>query len=299
MNLKNESVAKTKTDGILFTGEAGIAGENQNSHAANIEDSRRGGKEEGMAGSERLMLIRQKVQTEKKASVGELSRICRVTEETIRRDLDKLEAEGVITRVHGGAIWNEEIQKGNEHFYKRHNKNLKEKQEIARKTVEILKGKNTIIADSSTTVQEALKLIPETEYVTVVTNSTEVFREFQSSNINFVSTGGEFNKRSLSLQGTLTKENIQKYNVKLTVIGCKGLSLGKGVFDSNEREAAMKEAMLEQGQEVALLADHSKFDRTAFVHLIDIDKLDYIITDCRPSDEWVAYCEEHGVKLIW
>ena len=60
---------------------------------------------------ERLMAIRQTIQMQKKASVGELSKICRVTEETIRRDLDKLEADGVVTRVHGGAIWNEGIQK--------------------------------------------------------------------------------------------------------------------------------------------------------------------------------------------
>ena len=63
-----------------------------------------------MAAKERLELVRQKIQSEKKISVSELSQICSVTEETIRRDLDKLESEGVVTRVHGGAIWNETTQ---------------------------------------------------------------------------------------------------------------------------------------------------------------------------------------------
>lgn len=252
-----------------------------------------------MAGKERLTLIRQQIQSEKKVSVSDLSQMFAVTEETIRRDLDKLETEGTITRVHGGAIWNESGQKEGVHFHRRQSRHFKEKQEIAVKTAEILKDKQTIIADSSTTVIEALKLLPDSADITVVTNSTEVFSIFQRSEINFVSTGGEFNKKSLSLQGRLAKSNIEKYNVGLALVSCKGLSMEKGVFDSNESEAEIKKMMLQQAAEVALLVDYSKFDQTAFVNLIDLEKVDYIVTDRRPSDEWVAYCEEQGICLVY
>ena len=240
-----------------------------------------------------------KVQAEKKISVVDLSRICNVTEETIRRDLDKLETEGVVTRVHGGAIWNEGTQKEGVHFYRRMSKHLKEKQEIARKATVLFEGKNTIVADSSTTVVEALKLLPNSTDITVVTNSTEIFREFQQSAINFISTGGEYNKKSCSLQGQLAKTNIAKYNVSLALISCKGVSIEKGVQDTNESEAEVKKAMLAQADEVALLVDSSKFDQSAFVSLIGLDKVNYIITDSRPSDEWVAYCESHEIQLIY
>lgn len=252
-----------------------------------------------MAGKERLAFICQKIQAEKKISVSDLSQMCSVTEETIRRDLDKLETEGTITRVHGGAIWNENGQKEGIHFYRRQSKRFREKQEIAVKAMEILKGKQTIIADSSTTVAEALNLLPDSADITVVTNSTEVFNTFQQSQINFVSTGGIFNKKSLSLQGRLAKSNIEKYNVGLALVSCKGLNIEKGVFDSNESEAEIKRTMLGQAEEVALLVDHSKFDQTAFVNLIDLNKVDYIITDRRPSDIWVDYCEENGIRLIY
>lgn len=96
---KNKGLAKTNSKELLLN-KSGV-----NSGGKGTE------REESMAGKERLMAIRQTIQTQKKASVGELSKICRVTEETIRRDLDKLEADGVVTRVHGGAIWNEGIQK--------------------------------------------------------------------------------------------------------------------------------------------------------------------------------------------
>lgn len=80
--------------------------------------------------------------------------------------------------------------------------------------------------------------------MTVVTNSTEVFREFQQTSINVISTGGVFNKKTLSLQGQLAKSNIVKYSVDLALISCKGLNIDKGVQDSNEGEAEIKKLCL-------------------------------------------------------
>lgn len=282
---KEKSLANTKETGILLEKETMVSG---------VEEGT-----ESMSSKERLMVIRQNIQNMKKVSVAELSKQCAVTEETIRRDLGKLEKEGVVTRIHGGAIWNSDVQKENVHFYKRLTKHLREKQNIARKTVSLLEKRSTIIADSSTTVMEALKLVPDTGEVTIVTNSTEVFREFQQTSLHIISTGGEFNTRSLSLQGQLAKANIAKYNVSLALISCKSLNMEKGVLDSNENEAEIKKRMLEQADEVALLVDHSKFDQTAFVCLSELKSVNYIVTDRRPSDAWVAYCEEHGIQLIY
>lgn len=252
-----------------------------------------------MTGKERLMMIRQTIQTAKKVSVTELSEICGVTEETIRRDLDKLETDGIVTRVHGGAIWNETLQKEGIHFYRRLNRHLKEKQDIARKVLPLLERKNTIIADSSTTVIESLKLLSEMQEIMIVTNSTEVFREFQQTNFNIISVGGEFNKKTLSLQGSLAKRNIANYNVQLALISCKGISIEKGVLDSNEGEAEIKKAMLAQAEEVALLVDHSKFDQLAFVNLIELKKINYLVTDRQPSEEWIRFCNENEILLIY
>jgi len=282
---KEKTLAKTQVAGILLK-KTGTENSNEK-------------RKESMSSRERLMVIRQCIQNMKKVSVAELSSQCSVTEETIRRDLDKLEAEGVVTRIHGGAIWNADVQKEGIHFYKRMSKNLKEKQNIARKTAELLEGKHTIIADSSPTVMEALKLMQDNPDVTIVTNSTEVFREFQQSAVNVISVGGEFNKKSLSLQGQLAKSNMSKYHVSVALISCKSVDIEKGVQDSNESEAEIKKIMREQADEVALLADHTKFDQTAFVCLIDLKSVNYIITDRQPSDIWIHYCRENGIELIY
>lgn len=89
MDSKKKSIAKYRSNEVLLK-KGSVNSENEE-------------RKVGMAAKDRIMVIRQKVQAEKKISVVDLSRICNVTEETIRRDLDKLETEGVVTRVHGGS----------------------------------------------------------------------------------------------------------------------------------------------------------------------------------------------------
>ena len=207
----------------------------------------------------RLEHIREQVKNEKKVTVSELSKIYKVTEETIRRDLEKLEKEGFLTRTFGGAVLNSASQKEHIHFYKRTSINQKEKAKIAQLFKEVLDQKRTIAADASTTVMEAIRLLKANRNITVLSSSTEIFREMTGSEIHILSTGGVFNEDSLSLQGNLAKENIRRYHVDLALLSCKGLDMDKGIMDSSEREADVKTEMVKQALEVALLSDHTKF----------------------------------------
>ena len=151
----------------------------------------------------------------------------------------------------------------------------------------------------NTTVMEAIRLLKANRNITVLSSSTEIFREMTGSEIHILSTGGVFNEDSLSLQGNLAKENIRRYHVDLALLSCKGLDMDKGIMDSSEREADVKTEMVKQALEVALLADHTKFERTAFVQFLDWDKVTYLVTDERPSDQWVEFCKEKGITLIY
>ena len=252
-----------------------------------------------MSAKDRMVVIKQIIQKEKKITVSDLSSKCGVTEETIRKDLTKLETEGLVTRIHGGAILRTGQTIEGIHYFRRRAMNTHEKQVIAQKAIGLLEGKSTIIADSSTTVAEVLKVLPNNKDITVVTNSTEDFREFAKSEVNVISTGGEFNKKSMSLQGYLAKSNIQKYSVEIALISCKALDMERGVQDSNEGEAEIKKLMLEQAEEVALFVDHTKFDRSALVCLLSLDKVDYIVTDTKPDDKWIDFCQEKKIQLIF
>ena len=217
----------------------------------------------------------------------------------ILHTLKKLEKEGFLTRTFGGAVLNSASQKEHIHFYKRTSINQKEKAKIAQLFKEVLDQKRTIAADASTTVMEAIRLLKANRNITVLSSSTEIFREMTGSEIHILSTGGVFNEDSLSLQGNLAKENIRRYHVDLALLSCKGLDMDKGIMDSSEREADVKTEMVKQALEVALLADHTKFERTAFVQFLDWDQVTYLVTDERPSDQWVEFCKEKGITLIY
>ncbi len=252
-----------------------------------------------MKGTNRLATIRQLLLNDKKVLVSDLSQKFSVTEETIRRDLEKLEAENFATRTYGGAVFNGEEIVSNIPFYKRAEKNFEQKQNIAIKTVQLLKNRSTISADSSSTVMETLKLLKDRNDLTIVTNSTEALRELMLSSVNILSTGGMFNKQSLSLQGTLAEQSICNYNVDTAVISCKGLDIATGITDSNEDEAKLKMRMISQATEVILLADSSKFNKKAFVHLTNLSNITTIITDKEPSKEWITYLKTNQIQLIY
>ena len=85
----------------------------------------------------------------------------------------------------------------------------------------------------------------------------------------------------------------------LALLSCKGLEMDKGIMDSSEREADVKTEMVKQALEVALLADPTKFESTAFVQFLDWDQVTYLVTDERPSDQWVEFCKEKEITLIY
>lgn len=117
--------------------------------------------------------------------------------------------------------------------------------------------------------------------------------------MKLVSTGGLYDEKNRSFYGKPAKEAMKKYNVDLVLLGCKGLDMERGITDSSEGEADLKSEMASRAECVVLLADHSKFNHTAFVNFLDWDRIDYLITDEKPSQEWLEFCEQMKIKLMY
>ena len=254
---------------------------------------------DSMAGKNRLDLIRQIIINEKNVNVTALSEQFEVTEETIRRDLGKLAIEGVVKRTYGGAILNAEPGSEGQHFYKRMTVHSTEKKAIALKALSMLENKHTIAADSSTTVLETLRLLKNREDITVLTNSVEALHELLQSNMTIISTGGILNSSTMSLQGVITNQTIENYAFDVVLVSCKGLDKERGALDSNEAEAGTKLSMLKHAEKVIMLMDHTKFDRSAFLKLADLAHIDYLITDQKPSDNWLSILAQNKIEVIY
>lgn len=245
---------------------------------------------------DRLTIIKQVLLNDKKVVVSDLSDQFSVTEETIRRDLDKLENEGFITRTYGGAVLNSTKTIGNISFYNRASRNSDAKRHIAIKAQDVLREQHTMFADSSSTVIETVKLLKDREDLTIVSNSAEMARELFISKVSFLSTGGILNKQALAYDGDLAEDSINRYNADVALISCKGLDMDTGVTDTNESQARLKKLMIQHASSVVLLADASKFDKKGFVHLSDFGNIEHVITDQKPDQNWLRFFREKNIQ---
>lgn len=247
----------------------------------------------------RIDKIKKEIELTGEVFVTDLSIKYNVTEETIRRDLEKLKNEGLITRTFGGAVLNTATQKDHIHFFKRRSINNEEKRKIAQLVCRKLAGVSTIMADNSTTVMEVIKLIKNNKEITTISFSTQILQELDGAQMKVISTGGTYDEITLSFQGTLAKETIARYNVDVALLSCKALDVKKGIMDSTEGEAILKSEMAKRASKVILLADHTKFNQTAFVNFLTWNDVNCIVTDKKPDEMWLDFCESNNIELLY
>lgn len=252
-----------------------------------------------MLALERRNRILEKLQEEKRVVVSELSQLYEVSEETIRRDLEKLERDGLATKSYGGAVINENINIDMP-FNVRKNRNVVGKQKIAELLASMIQDGEHIFLDASTTAVFAAKAIKNKERMTVITNSIEIIIELSDvSDWNIIATGGSLKEGYLALVGPKTEAAINSYYVDKAVISCKALDAEKGIMDSVELFSSAKRAMINSARQKILAVDSSKFDTTAFSKLADIRMVDTVVTDVKPPKRWLDYFEECGVTCVY
>ncbi|WP_251555145.1 DeoR/GlpR family DNA-binding transcription regulator [Neobacillus muris] len=251
-----------------------------------------------MLGIERRQIITSILQKNKRVLVSDLKNQFHVTEETIRRDLEKLEREGTLTRTYGGAVINEQTNLDLP-FNERIDRNLHIKQVIAQKAIHYISDNDSLFIDSSSTSFELVKLLSLKTNVTVITNSVKILNENPGHAIGIISTGGELVPHSLSLVGSISMETTKKYNPDFAIISCNGLHMQKGIMDSNEPDAELKKLMIQQASKTMLLVDHTKFDNITFISFLEFQQIDYLVTDIKPSDHWIKFLHQHNITVIY
>ncbi|WP_199620856.1 DeoR/GlpR family DNA-binding transcription regulator [Paenibacillus alkalitolerans] len=228
--------------------------------------------------------------------VSELSELCQVTEETIRRDLDRLEQAGRLRRSHGGAV-SVRDQQPEIPYYEREIVHAEEKKRIAEEAVTRIQPRDRILLDASSTAWYMAKIVPDIP-LTVLTNSMKVATELSGKEkIEVVSTGGILAARSLSFVGPLAERSLESYHVDKAFLSCKGVHAERGISESNELQARVKQKMIDIADQVILLADSSKFGVQAFTHVADLSEADSIITDRRVSKETLNRLAELAIPV--
>jgi DeoR/GlpR family transcriptional regulator of sugar metabolism len=232
------------------------------------------------------------------AKVANLSRIFKVTEVTIRQDLERLEKEGFVLREHGGAYL-KNIDLNVRSFTLQNQSNLPEKMAIARKAVEFIHDGDTIILDSGSTTTEIAKLISDYKNLTVITNALNIALILGAqTGINVNVTGGEFKAPTLSLTGQKAADFFQNLHVDKLFLATAGIALKSGLTYPGISDICVKRAMIEAANEIYLVADSTKIGKNSFASLGPLSLINYLITDSKIKAEDVEWLKNYDVKFL-
>lgn len=248
-----------------------------------------------------LVLERQKNILDKLERLGsvrvtDLAREFGVTEETIRRDLDKLEEEGGLRRSHGGAVALKD--KGREvPYWFREITHEKEKATIAHHALELIQEGDRIILDASTTAWHIAKRLRDME-LTVVTNSIRVAVALsEHEKVKVISVGGLLSPRSLSYVGPQAVENMRQYHVDKLFFSCAGVDVERGLSDLTDEQASVRRCMLKQADTRYLLTDSSKVGVKALAMIGPLNVVDDIIINEMPEGRFVEEARAMDIKV--
>ena len=248
--------------------------------------------------AERRQVILDRLLATSRVVVGELSAEFDVSEETIRRDLEWLEQEGVAVRTYGGAVLKHSDQ-APPPYATRKNTNVEGKVAIARLLAGLLQNGDTLMVDESSTALFAVRAVRHLKELTLITNSLNILQEVSGQDSwRIISTGGRLKPDIMALVGPKALSTIQGYHVRWAVLSARGVNTQLGIADSSDDVVQVKRAMMAAADRTVLLADHRKFDRTGFVSLGRLEEIDQIITDREPSEEWKKRLEDSKVQLL-
>ena len=239
------------------------------------------------------------------SDLDSLSSELRVSQSTIRRDVEQLEKNGLVRRTHGGVIWVGDDGPAGAHsngarpyaFDQRMGYQTDAKCQIARAAAKLVRPGQTVLVDGGTTTfYLAQELLGQT--LQLVTNSLPIANLFiNDENVELVLVGGLLYPRYGVLLGPMAEHELGTIHAQTLFISVAGVH-GGSLYNQNLLLVSAERRMMEQAQQVVLLVDSGKFGQQALARLCGLGDIDVVVTDAGPSAEHRAQVSGAGVRLI-
>ncbi|WP_083347465.1 DeoR/GlpR family DNA-binding transcription regulator [Rhizobium sp. LCM 4573] len=252
----------------------------------------------GLLSEPRRRRILEWLQEEGSARVRELASAFRVSEATIRQDLERLENDGFITREHGGAYLNTAPpQAGSMTLH--HQENMDKKRRIGALAASLVKDGETLILDAGTTTTEIATRLTNRRDLTVITNALNIAIILGSVPTMAVHMpGGQFKSPTLSLSGDKSVEYFRNIFAGKLFLATAGVALDAGLTYPSFADLQLKEAMIKAAAHVYLVADSTKINRSSFTRLGSLDVINSFITDDGIADRDAKEFEKRGIEIL-
>lgn len=221
-----------------------------------------------------------------------------VSRETVRRDLLELEAEGLVKRVHGGAVLPRPAPE--EPFKKRMSSHLRAKKSIAKRAATLIMPGQCIFIDAGTTTSVFAQELARLTSVLVLTNSIDIATTIHQSehDLKVVLLGGQVVSDVPGTYGELTLSEIARFNADVAVMSPVALHPEHGAANFDLHEAEVARAMIAQSAKLIMLADHDKLGATSRVQYCVPDQIDVLVTSKSSTPDLLSAFTTSGVKKI-
>jgi len=237
-----------------------------------------------MLKEERHKIILREINLHNKVLSNDLSELLVVSEDTVRRDLNELAEQGLILKVHGGAMsktFHYPFNGQNEVYA------LEAKRVIADKAINLFKKDMLILLEGGTTIMEIAKKIPDDLQATFLTVSPQVALTLaEHENIDVITIGGRLAKNANIHTGASVINELSNIRPDLCIIGTNGISVQSGLTDSDWEVVQVIKAMIQASRKVAVVSIAEKFNTVQKIKISDITAIDYLITEL-PADSSV------------
>lgn len=246
--------------------------------------------------SDRLGTILEDLSCNGSVSVAELAGKFDVSVATIRRDLELLEEQRLVARIHGGAVPRGILYELPLRYKAARRQD--EKRRIARAAAELVGEGSTVGLTGGTTTTEVARAFAERPGLTVVTNALNMASELAiRTNLKLVVLGGVARPKSYELVGPIAEGTLEGLNLDLAFVGVDGISAKTGCTTHHEIEASTNRALIQRARRVVVVADSSKLGEVAFARICRVEDIDELITDSGAGAEAVAELAATGLQI--
>lgn len=249
-----------------------------------------------MFATERRQIILEFVRVKGTASLRDIAAAVNSSEVTVRRDIRRLDEEGLLDRRRGGAVWPGGLS--HEPSYRQKSQvAAAEKAAIARLAATMVDEGDAIFLGAGTTTQKLATALSRTSDLTVVTNSVLVAQVLAASKAEVVVTGGSLRGSTFSLVGSVAEQSLAKVRVRYAFLSGNGLTAERGLSTPNILAAGMDTVIAHCAHEVVVLADRTKLGVDTMFQTVPVEAITHLVTDDGADPEQVRRLEEAGVRV--
>ncbi len=246
----------------------------------------------------RISLIEEYINQHKTVSIDELCEHFRVSKNTIRRDIEVLVEGGGIKKIYGGVtVPNEGTPNNFSTYAQRAISCQDDKLDIARQAAEFIEDGDTIFVDSGTTTVGIIDFLGSKNVTVLTYNLDFIIKAIPFPNIRIISLPGEFLRDTLSFVGSNGADFLETFNIKKSFMATTGFSEKRGVTNSSPLESSIKKSAIKNSEEIFLLADMSKYMKTALMTYCELSEVDYIVTKGEIPQSLKEYAQMNDINI--